>query len=198
VLDPIRPDSEEIERAVELIDGEAGGIGQKRDIGQPAFGTGELGAGRIQPVRRHGEEGRLMRRGQAALGDATPDRRADAEILPQTARGQHHAELEHMLDVDRGGLRGAVGDGLPLVEHAVDAVDQALQRSPVELVGAAEIMHDARLGPLGGGVPVVLGQRVIRDRGAVPIPALRHPQVHVQWIARESLPVNGEMAESCV
>jgi hypothetical protein len=33
----------------------------------------------------------------------------------------------------------------------------------VELVGAAEIVHDAGLGPLGGGVPGVLRQRVVSD-----------------------------------
>ena len=167
---------------------------------EPAFGTGELGAGRIQPVRRHGEQGSFMRRGQAALGDAAPDRRTDAEITPQPACGQHHAEFEHVLDLDldQGGLRGGAGDGLPLVEHAVDAVDQALQGSSVELVGAAEVVHDARLGPLGGGVPVVLGQRVVSDRRAVPIPALRHAQVHVQRIAWKLPPVNGRMAQSCV
>ena len=35
-------------------------------------------------------------------------------------------------------------DGLALVEHAVDAVDQPLQGGAVDLIGAAEVVHDAR------------------------------------------------------
>jgi hypothetical protein len=185
-LDAVRPDGEEVERPVELIDAKSGGIGQKSDIGEPAGGTGELGAGHIQPVRRHGEECGLMRRGQFAFGDAAPNRRADAEILPQAARGQHDAEFEHLLDLDLGDRwgRGGTGDRLVLVEHAVDAVNQALQGGPVELVGAAEIVHDACLGAFGCGVPGVLGQCVVGDRRTVPILSLRDPQVHAQRLAR--------------
>ena len=176
-LDAVRPDGEEIKRPVELIDAKSDDIGQEGNVGYPARGTSELGAGHIQPVRRHGEECGLMRRGQFAFGDAAPNRRADAEIVPQAARGQHDAEFEHLLDLDLRDRRrrGGTGDRLALIEHAVDAVNQALQGGAVELVRAAEIVHDACLGAFGCGVPGVLGQGVIADCRTVPILSLRDP-----------------------
>ena len=127
-----------------------------------------------------------MRRDQFALGDAAADRRADAEVLPQPAGGQHEAEFEYPIYLDledplRRGVRdgrGGVRDAPIFAEDAVNAVDQALQCGAVELVGAAEIMHDPRLGSLGVGIPVVLGQRIIGDRRAGPVPSLGHPQIH--------------------
>jgi len=83
---------------------------------------------------------------------------------PQPAGGEHDAEFEDPIQLDWGDFRTIAGDDLTLVEHPVDAIDQTLQRRAVELVGAAEIMHDLRFGPLGGSVPCVLGQSIIRDR----------------------------------
>src|ERR1700681_3967115 len=79
--------------------------------------------------------------------------------------------------------RSSTGDRLALVEHAVDAVNQALQGGPVELISAAEIVHDACLGAFRRGVPGVLGQGIIGDRRTVPILSLRDPEVHAQRLA---------------
>ena len=140
-----------------------------------------------------------MRCGQPALCDAAPDRRTDAEILPQSAGGQHDAEFEDLIHLDLGDLRGSTArDGHIFVEYAVDAVDQALQGGAVELVGTAGILHDARLGALGGSVPGALGQGVVDDRRAVAVVSLGDPQIRAQRIARQSLRVNGRIAKSCV
>ena len=80
--------------------------------------------------------------------------------------------------------RGGSGDRLALVEHAVDAVDQALQGGAVELIGPAEIVHDLRLGTFRRGVPSVLGQGIVGDGGSVPILSFRDPEIHAQRLAR--------------
>jgi hypothetical protein len=89
-FDPVRSDREEIERAVKMIDSEPGSIGRKGDARQPTDGTGELRIELLQPVRRHGEERRFMRRGELAVGEAAAGRRADAEILSEPAEQLAH------------------------------------------------------------------------------------------------------------
>jgi hypothetical protein len=120
--------------------------------------------------------------GRAQPGRRQPpaDRLADPERLPQGPRHQHHTELEHLLDLDLRQPPRGLAVGLFGAEHAVDALDQALQRLPVELVGAAEAVDDARLGAPGRGVPDVLGEPVVGDGRAVPVAPLGDPKVHVQ------------------
>src|ERR1700679_2794183 len=55
-LDALGPDGEETKSSIERIDAMPFGIWKKRDTGQPAGCTGELRAGLLQPVGRHGEE----------------------------------------------------------------------------------------------------------------------------------------------
>lgn len=187
-LDLLAVDREHVEGAVELVDGEPLGLRQPGDVGQPARGAGELRGGIVKPLRRHGEEGGLVRRGQAGTGEARADRLADAEFLPEPARRQHDAEFEDGLDVDlrqRGRATGGERVSGIDIEDAVDAGDEALKGGVVELVGAAEAVHDAGLGAPGLGVPEVLGEGVVGNGGTVAVSPLGDPQVHAQTIQVE-------------
>ena len=130
-----------------LIDRQPGRVGQPGDVGQPALGAGEFGDRVVEPVGGHGEQRRLVRRGQLGPFGASADGRADAEFLPQRAGGEHDAEFEHPLDLDVGDAgRGLVGGhAIAGIEHAVDAVHQPLEGGAIELIGAAETMHHAGL-----------------------------------------------------
>jgi hypothetical protein len=101
-FDLVRPDGEEVERAIKLVDGNPVGRRQPGDIGQPARGTGQLRGGVVKALRRHGEQGDLVRRGQAGTVHAAADGLANAEFFPQTAGRQHDAEFEDGVDVDLG------------------------------------------------------------------------------------------------
>ena len=197
-LDLFRPRQEEVEGAVELVNCQPFRLRQKRDIGQPAGGAGELRARLFQPLRRHGEEGRFMRRTQPGILGAAPDRGTNAEILPQLSRCQHHAQFENPLDLDLRQRGAAIGNGVTRLEHPVDTLDEAPEPVAVDLVGAAEIVHHLGLGALGRGVPAVLGQRVISHRRAVSIAPLGGPQIHAQRIASIRLVFNENTTMSCV
>ena len=139
-----------------------------------------------------------MRRTQPGTLGAAPDRRPDTEILPQLPRRQHDAQFEHPLDLDLRQGRIAVGNRVARLEHPVDALDEAPEPVAVDLVGAAEIVHHPGLGAFGGGVPGVLGQRVIGDGRAVPVTPFGDPQIHAQRISPLSIRFNIHMAMSCV
>ena len=180
-FDLLRPDCEEVERAVELIDHELARFRQPDDIGQPAGGTAQLRVGVIQALRRHGKQRNLMRGSQAGAGHAGADGLADAQLLPQAAGGQHDAEFEDSVDLDLGeGGFAAQGQGVGGIgiDDAVDAGDQALQGGFVDPIGAAEAVHHPHLGTLGGGVPDILGESVVGDGGAVAVPPLGDAQIH--------------------
>ncbi|HUE45531.1 MAG TPA: hypothetical protein VMO81_04690 [Aestuariivirgaceae bacterium] len=119
-----------------------------------------------------------------ALNPAASSRRRIAWPIPSAShkapRHQHHTELEHPLDLDLRQPPRGLAVGLFGAEHPVDALHQALQRFPVEPVGAAEAVDDARLGAPGRGVPDVLGEPVVGDGRAVPVAPLGDPQVHAQ------------------
>ena len=180
LLDRLGLRRQDIEGAIELIDLEPLRLGQPGDIRQPTLGASELRGGIVQPVRRHREQGRLVGRAQPGRLEPPADRLADAELLPQGPRHQHHTELEHPLDLDLRQPPRGLAAGLFGAEHAVDALDQPLQRLAVERVGAAEAVDDARLGALGRGVPDVLGEPVVGDGRAVPVAPFGDPQVHAQ------------------
>jgi hypothetical protein len=84
-----------------------------------------------------------------------------------------------------------------IIEDAVDAVHQPFERGPIELIGAAETVHHARLSPLGVGVPDALSEGVVGDRRAVAILALGDAQVDASLIAMSAVWCNNYIAESC-
>ncbi len=90
---------------------------------------------------------------------------------------------------DRGGVD---------IEDTLDAGDEALKGGAVELVGATEAVHDARLGSSGLGVPDVLGERVVGDGGSVAVPALCDAQVYVQMVGVQSGFSKAPLWQSCV
>ncbi|HEX6010233.1 MAG TPA: hypothetical protein VFY87_00220 [Geminicoccaceae bacterium] len=178
-LDRLRPHREHVEGAIELVDREPARLRQPGHLGQPARRAGEFGAGRVQPLCRHGEQRRRVRGGEAGAGEAAADGGPDAEFLPQAAGGQHDAEVEDRVDLDLAETDlGGGSDAVAGLKHAVDAGDQALQSGGVELVGAAEAVEHPRLGAPGLGIPAVLGEGVVGDRGAVAVPPLGFPQVY--------------------
>jgi hypothetical protein len=131
--------------------------------------------------RRHGEQRHLVWCGQARALHAGADGLADAEFFPQAAGCQDDAKFEDGINVDLGhdGLaanrQGVGGIG---VDDTVDAGDQALQGGSVELVSAAKAVDHARFGALGLGVPFILGEGVVGDRGAVAVSPLGDAQIH--------------------
>jgi len=137
--------------------------------------------------------------GEAGAGEAGADGRSDAELLPQAAGGQHDAEVEDGVDLDLAEADPGRGCGAVAgLEHAVDAGDQALQGGGVELVGTAEGVDDPRLGAPGLGVPAVLGEGVVGDRGAVAVPPLGFPQVHAYSLVRYAVLLAALSRVSCV
>jgi hypothetical protein len=124
-----------------------------------------------------------VRRPQPGTLGAAPDRRPNAEILPQLPCRQHNAQFEHPLDLDLRQRGAAVGDRVAGLEHPVDALDEASEPVAVDLIGAAEIVHHPGLGAFGRGVPGILGQRIIGHRRAVSVAPFGDPQIHAQRIA---------------
>ena len=140
-----------------------------------------------------------MRGGEASLLDAAADGRADAELLPQVAGGQHDAEFEHAVDLEVGDAgRGLVGDhAIAAIEHAVDAVHQPLEGGAIDLIGTAETMHHPGLAPLCLWVPNALGEGVVGDRRAVAVVSPGGAQIHASLIAELHHSHNDKIARSC-
>ena len=72
---------------------------------------------------------------------------------------------------------GPAGDGLD-AHHAGQRADQALDRGPVELIGAAEGVQHLRPGGLRGRVPLVVGQLQVGHLRPVPVPPGRRTHEH--------------------
>jgi hypothetical protein len=198
LLDRLGMCRQNVARPIELVDLEPLGFGQPGDVGQPALGAGELGAGLVQPVGRHREQGRFVRRAQTGRLEPPAHSPADAELLPQRPRRQHHPELEHLVDLDLRQLAWCAERSRIDLDHPVDALDQSLEGLAIDGVGAAEIVHDPGLGALGRGVPDILGQRVVSDGRAVAVPPLGEPQIHAQCVPLCRDNVKRHMPMSCV
>jgi hypothetical protein len=131
-------------------------------------------------LRRHGEQGDLVRGGQAGAIRADADGLADAEFFPQTAGGQHDGEFKDGVDLDLGNrslAAGRQGVGSIGIDDAVDAGEQTLQGGAVELIGPAEAVDDAGFRALGLGVPVVFGEGIVGDGGSIAVSPLGDAQI---------------------
>src|SRR4051812_8954460 len=103
------------------------------------------------------------------------------------------------LDVGEAGLAaGGQGTGGIGVDDALDGGDEALQGGFVELIGAAEVVDDLRLGALGLGVPDALGEGVVGDGGAVAVTPFGDAQVHVYGISTKPLKMRVISSCTCV
>ena len=118
------------------------------------------------------------------------DRPADAEPRPHLLDQVDDAELEAGLDLDRPVTTGRIGHGRAAigVEHPADAAHEALQRGPVEPVGAAEAVHHLGLDVASLGMADVLGERVVADDRAVRVAALRGSKVHAHVCSMYTMP----------
>jgi hypothetical protein len=122
-----------------------------------------------------------VRGAQAGAAHAGADGLADAELLPKTAGHPDDAKFEDGVDVDLGN-DGLAAGGRSIVcigiDDAVNACDQTLQGGAVELVGAAEAVDHASFRAPGLSVPIVFGEGVVGDRGAIAVSPLGDTQIH--------------------
>ena len=130
-----------------------------------------------QPVGDHREARPLHRLGvQPPPADRRDERAVDAQPLPQLVgqpAGAQRARLDH---ADLPGHRG--GDGVGRVQEAADRLHQPPQRLAVDLIGAAEAVHDLRARHARLGVALVVRQRQVAELAAIRVAALRLAQVH--------------------
>ncbi len=198
LLDRIAVLGQDIQRAIELVEGKVPGRGQPHPI-EPALVAGELGAGPSEALRRHRQQRRLVRRPPLVGCEPRADRLADAEPGPQLLDHVDDAELEARLDRDRPVTALLVGRGfLPIdIEHAPDAVHQPLQRRPVEAIGAPEAVHHLGLDVAFLGMADVLGERVVADDRAVLVAPLRGAKVHAHAFSVGSRPGRAKSFRSC-
>ena len=198
LLDRIAVLGQDVERAIELVEGKIPGRGQP-DLIEPALMAAELGAGPREALRGHRQQRRLMRCPPLVGRQSCGDRLADAEPGPQLCGHVDHAEIEARLDLDRPFTTGRIGRGrAPVgVEHPADAAHQSLQRGAVEAIGAAEAVHHLGLDVTLLGVADVLGERVVADDRAVFVAALRCPKVHAHAYSVSGPPRRTKTANSC-
>ena len=129
-----------------------------------------------------GDWGALMGLGLGAQG--LVEGLADAEAVPQRQghmRGPGPASAAQ-LHVLQGG--GASGLHQLLAGDPRDGGAEALQGLCLQLVGAAKVVQDPGLSAARVGVPVVLGELVIGDGGAVFVLASGGAEVHAYWYRR--------------
>jgi hypothetical protein len=170
---------EDVQRAVELVEGQVPGRRQP-DPCQPALVTGELGARPSEALRGHRQQGGLVRCPPLLGRQPGGDRPADAEPGPELCDHVDDAEFEARLDLDPPVMSCRVCGRLAGVgvEHAADAAHQSLERGAVEAIGAAEAVHHPGLDVAPGGVADVLGEGVVAHHRAVLVPPPRGPKVH--------------------
>ena len=164
LLDRVAVLGEDVERAVELVEGQIPGPRQPDSI-EPALVTGELGARVGETLRGHRQQGGLVRRVPLLGREPVGDRLADAEPGPELLDHVDDAEIEARLDLDRPSApvlsgRSSAGVG---IEDPADAADQPLERRPVEPVGAAEAVHHLGFDVTLLGIADVLGEGVVAD-----------------------------------
>jgi len=167
---------------VELIEPEILGFRQPHPI-KPALVTGELRARPIQPLGGHRQQGGLMRCLQLLLTYLLLDRGPNTKLLPHGFGDMDNAEIMNPFNEDVGNLnRLAAGGDLinpPIDQDPTNALCQALQDIAVEVIGTAETMNNLGLGSLRLGVPDILRQGVIFDRGAVAVLAFGAAKIHI-------------------
>ena len=179
LLDRVPVLGQDIQGAVELVQAEVARLGQPHPV-EPALVAGELGAGPVEALRHHGQEGGGVRRLQPLFRYPGLDRLADAELGPEGSRHVHDAELEGGLDRDPAHARAVTGAGFAagILQDPPDARDQPLQGRAIEPVGATEAVHHPGLDVALPGMADVLGERVVAHHRTVLVPPLGGPQVH--------------------
>jgi hypothetical protein len=186
-LDRVALLGQEIERTVELVQPQPLRLGEPDRV-QPALPAGELARRLVQPLHGHREQGRGVRGGEALGLHAGRDRRPDPELLPQGSGDVGDAQLLDPLDRELARGRPVIAGGV-LTRHAADAAHQALERGAVELILAAEAVHDPGLDVALPGIADVLGQGQVAHHRAVLVPPPRGPKVHAHSIG---VSINGD------
>jgi hypothetical protein len=120
-LDRVTVFRQEIQGAIELAQRKISGLRQPHPI-EPALVTGELGARPGEALRRHRQQGRLVRRLQLLRCQPLSDRPADAEPGPQLRDHVDDTKIKARLDLDRPFATLLVcRDRAVGVEHPADA-----------------------------------------------------------------------------
>ena len=180
LLDRIAVLGQDVERAIELVEGEIPGLGQPDPI-EPALVAGELGARPGEALRGHRQQApphAVRAAPRPPAGRRSPGR---CRAGPRAARprGRRRARSSPR---SRSPVRAAFAPAAAVagvgIEHPADAAHQPLQRGAVEAIGAAEAVHHLGLDVALLGMADVLGERVVADDRAVLVPALRGPKVH--------------------
>ena len=191
LLDRIAVLGQDVQGAIELVEGEILGRGQPDLIepaldGRRAWSPAGPGAARSSPAtppravpaaRRPPAGRRSPHRCRAGPTALRPRGRRRARSWPRSRSAGHVPS--------RRPRARRVG-----VEHPADAAHQSLQRGAVEAIGAAEAVHHLGLDVTLLGMADVLGQRVVADDRAVLVPALRGPKVHAHAYSVSGLPVD--------
>ncbi len=99
LLDHVAMLGQNIRGSVQLMEPEILGLGQPHPI-EPALMAGKLGAWPIQALRRHRQQGGLMRGLELLLLHMLLDRLTNAELLPQRFGDMDNAEIEAVLDLN--------------------------------------------------------------------------------------------------
>jgi len=126
-----------------------------------------------------------MRRLQLLLAHVLLDRSPDTKLLPHSFGDMDNAEIKTILDVDIANT-GRNIDGrqsASVIQNPSDAMDQALQRRLVQLIGSAEAVHHLGLDIALLGMADILGKSIIADGRAVLVAPLGRPEIHAHWIA---------------
>jgi hypothetical protein len=160
------------------VAGVIGRLGQPRDghvVADPA-GGGQLRRRGQRPVGDQGEQHPLGPLVQPPALQQPPHRLVDPKAVPQPLQRPDPAQrprLDELQALVGGGSQRPVG-----VQEPRDRGDQALQRGAVVGVLAAEVVEHLHPGPLGLGVPGVVGQLQVAHHRAVVVAPWGRPQVH--------------------
>ena len=148
----------------------------KSDVVCGPLQRGQLRGRRQRAVGHQREDHPLGGRRQPTAGDGPTDRRIDAQPPPQLVQQPRPAERprahKHQLAICRRPQR------LLRVKKAGHRAHQSGQRGPVQLVLAAEVVDHPCPGHARRGVPLVVRQLQVADRGAVLGPPCGNPHVH--------------------
>ena len=174
---------EEIQRAVQVVQRQRGGLREGGPLCQPVLRAGQFGQGLGEAVRHPRKERQLMGRTPGSTRLQAPQDRANAQCLPQRPGHMDNTQRPRPLDVDS--LAGGAHlwrDVNAALTHTTDAPGEAQQRLAIQGVGAAKVVDDMGSGASLDGVPARLGELVVLHQGTIFVVAFGRAQIHAYII----------------